>query len=163
MVLRLSSWPQMREQWHVVCGAVDAQPWPRGALDSCDGTANKAGANDADVGLRASLMHAEAVLRRVAMCTLACAADVAMARGDVCAAELAELRAKCTLMRDGTDPSVLDAFHYLPREDDEERTVGEGGEDEGGEGEEPELAMAAHYDPGVLTLTRASDVPGLQI
>ena len=54
-------WPELREQWHIVCGAPDAQPWPAAA--SVD-----------DPTLRAPLMRAEALLRAVAEVVLAAAA-----------------------------------------------------------------------------------------
>ena len=124
-----SSWPQLREQWHVVCGAPDAQPWPA--------------ATSSSEALRDPLMRAEALLRRIAVRSLAAIASLAEG-------EVALLAEACDAMGAGSDPSVLDAFHYLP---DEAAAAPS----------DAALAMAEHHDPGVLTLTRVSDVPGLQL
>ena len=188
-----SSWPH-REQWHVVCGARDAQPWPEqlpaaAAASPEQDTLPVQGAGDkSTMSLREALLNAEALLRRVAMCTLAAAASSAAAAADgdgdvglapaadvgplVGAAAAAEddtttystcqrLLEACEQMGHGTDPSVLDAFHYLPSEGDAAAGGCVGGSRTAED--EKEEAMAPHYDPGVLSLTRPSDVPGLQI
>ena len=170
-----SSWPGLREQWHVVCGATEAQPWPE----------PESAAERQTGGLREPLLCAEALLRRISMAILAAATRTAAAAtatagavaGAGCSAgagapatdggALAVLEAACEGVGAGTDPSVMDAFHYVAGGDAGSVPAEEvPATDSGGRATETDgasLAMAAHFDPGVLTLTRVSDVPGLQV
>ena len=149
-----SRWPE-REQWHVVCGALDAQPWPAAEESEMAGGGS----------LFAALMKAEGLLRCISLAVLSALASEA-ASGD-CAdgdcnngvGRLACLATTCAFLGDGTDPSVLDSFQYMP--------CGEPGATSNGgvsvDDRRETLAMAAHHDPGVLTLTRTSDTPGLEL
>ena len=180
------AWPH-REQWHAVCGAADAMEWPaelirggekeHGDANSDGGDGIKGGGGgeggggeggDDDVTACSELRGAEHLLRRVALASLAACEGAAASKraatatvasestgfgGDPAstpASRLSVLRSTCEGLCRGTDPSVLDAFWYPIPEGSET-----GGSDERG--------MAAHTDPGVLTLTRASEVPGLEI
>lgn len=141
-----SCWPHLREQYHVVCGAPDAQPWP---------TADDGDATEVSP-LRAPLMRAEALLRDVSMHVL-CAVARVSGGGD-----LAALEATCLSMGAGTDPSVVDAFEYAPSAEASAEPSGSAAAARSSLSA-PDVAMAAHFDPGVLTLTRTSDNPGLQL
>ena len=148
-----SSWPH-RQQWHVVCGAPDAQPWPTAAA--------------AVPPLRPALLGAESLLREIAMACLRALDGV-----DPLGAGMAELREGCEAMGAGTDPSVLDAFYYAadtlspptttqqPHAAAAERADAHATPPAATA--RPVMHMAAHLDPGVLTLTRASECPGIQI
>ena len=165
-----SAWPE-REQWHVVCGAPDAQPWPAGADES-----PTAGALDERLSLRGALMRAKELLRCIAVDTLAC-----LPRESGQDASTGELADACSAMGAGTDPSVLDAFWYHAGRSAEQTAPNiaacSGGDlakaalttddtshtADGDVAHWDDMAMSAHKDPGVLTVTRASEVAGLQI
>ena len=143
-----TSWPN-RQQWHVVCGAPDAPSWPMEAADG-NATLETVGSRE----LRTSLMGAEACLRELAM---ACLQRLG-------GADVPKLRERCEAMGSGTDPSVIDAFFYAavdassaapaaaPKADGEQAGCAS-----------KTMQMAAHVDPGILTLTRASECPGIEI
>ena len=115
-----------------------AQPWPSASLESC-------------------VLSAGALYRSVAERCLSALATTSPAGS----AGLARLQAACAAARrdgggDGAaDPSVLDGFLYAA-------TAAEG-EPEAAGRPEPQLErMASHTDPGVFTVKRASDVPGVE-
>lgn len=143
-----TSWPN-RQQWHVVCGAPDAPSWPLEAADG-DPTLETIGSRE----LRPSLMGAEACLRQLAM---ACIQRLG-------GADIPKLRESCEAMGSGTDPSVIDAFFYTAVDASSAAPAAAPMAD----GEQAGCAsrtmqMAAHVDPGILTLTRASECPGIEI
>jgi len=143
-----TSWPN-RQQWHVVCGAPDAPSWPLEAADG-DPTLETIGSRE----LRPSLMGAEACLRQLAM---ACIQRLS-------GADIPKLRESCEAMGSGTDPSVIDAFFYTAVDASSAAPAAAPMAD----GEQAGCAsrtmqMAAHVDPGILTLTRASECPGIEI
>jgi len=148
-----SAWPQ-RQHWHLVCGAFDeAQPWPAhpGDASAAAGaavTATGAGADDEPRGLRPALRGAKAVLRGA---VLACLGE-ALNDGGV-------LLATCRAVSSGEDPSVLDAFLYAPAS----ALVGGAAAADAAAGEGATVHMSEHTDPGVLTITRRSDEPGLEV
>ena len=132
-----SAWPE-RRQFHVVCGAPDAQPWPG---------AGEAG-GEAGGEMRSSVLEAASLLRAVA---LGCVA--ALAEGG---AVPARLPGACAAVPADEDPSVFDLFEY------EARGPAAAAAEEGG-AEGSEVAMTEHTDPGVLTLTLASEIGGIQV
>lgn len=91
-----SQWPN-RQHWHVVCGALDAQPWPH---DEDEATVRVSRGGLAGPTLREGLLTAERVLRRIARTCLRHINGVGT------------LEQACADMGEGTDPSVLDAFLY---------------------------------------------------
>lgn len=162
------TWPH-REQWHVVCGASDAMAWPNeligagseGGSRAADGSGeqgagDKLCAAETDPTLSYDLRAVEHLLRRVALASLSACADVE----DTGGSSLHSLIRSVAASARGTDPSVLDAFWYPvpPTSPPASSAV-----PHKAEANDAERGMAAHNDPGVLTLTRASDVPGLEI
>ena len=141
-----SAW-ECRQQWHLVCGAADAQPWPEAERPNA----------------RAVLLSAAEALRALALC---CVRSLQEAKaGGEAGGEAgdgagggtggggeagdsgwaARLERQCAALGDGTDPSVLDAFAYRA----EARAAAP-------------CHMTSHTDPGLLTLTLASATAGLQ-
>ena len=161
--------PQVREHWHLVLGAPDAQPWPAGS---------EAGGEP----LRAPLMRGCAVLQ-----SAAAACIEALAAADMCEA-VGQLCTACREVEEGCDPSVLDSFLYAPPALSASPTSPTSPPSPTPEpsagptevqkdrpipsicwrrpltlGDACQVHMSDHVDPGVLTLTRASDAPGLEI
>lgn len=132
-----SRW-ECRLQWHVVCGAPDAQLWP----------------HEEQPHARSVLLDAANVLRDHALWCLDC-----LARDGGGCDWATTLRRDCAALGPGTDGSVLDAFVYRA----ERRAGGSGGGDDGGDGGDALLHMGSHTDPGVLTLKLASATAGLQV
>ncbi len=145
-----TAWPH-RQHWHLVLGAPDAQPWPEQRGD--------------EPPMRDALLQAAGLLREAGMACVDALAESGEGgeggeggeEGEGGGGAVRALRDACQHVPPTSDPSVLDAFLYA--------AARRGAPDAaaGGAAQAREVHMAAHTDPGVLTLTRRSAIAGLEV
>jgi hypothetical protein len=104
--------------------------------------------------MRPALRRAEHVLRG---CALACLSEQVLC-------DAGAVQQACAGLASADDPSVLDCFLYAPSIQVAAPPSAHGAAASAPPATpEVEVQMSEHFDPGLLTVTRRSDVPGLEV